>query len=73
MSTQLRVGVIGAGGIARIHLRGYLDSGRYEIVGLADLEESAMAEKDSMFGIAPRHYTDAREMLAKEQPDVVSI
>lgn len=69
----LRVGVIGCGGIARIHLRGYMTSGRYEIVGLADLEEAAMAEKDEMFGISPRHYTDARAMLAEERPDVVSI
>jgi predicted dehydrogenase len=73
MSTKLRVGVIGCGGIAKNHIRGYLDSGRYEIVGLADLEEAAMAEKDAAFGIAPRHYTDAREMLARERPDVVSI
>jgi len=61
MTSKLRVGIIGSGGIASVHLRGYLDSGRYEIVGLADLEESAMAEKD------------ARAMLATEQPDVVSI
>lgn len=73
MTTKLRVGVIGAGGIAAVHLRGYLDSGRYEIVGLADLEESAMAEKDKTFNIAPRHYTDARAMLAEERPDVVSV
>jgi len=73
MSTKLRVGVIGCGGIAGNHIRGYLDSGRYEIVGLADLEEAAMAEKDAKFEIAPRHYTDAREMLAREKPDVVSI
>jgi UDP-N-acetyl-2-amino-2-deoxyglucuronate dehydrogenase len=73
MTTKLRVGVIGSGGIANIHLRGYLDSGRYEIVGLADLEESAMAEKDRTFNISPRHYTDARVMLAEERPDVVSI
>lgn len=69
----LRVGVIGCGGIASIHIRGYLDCGRYEIVGLADLEEAAMAEKDATFKIAPRHYTDARAMLAQERPDVVSI
>lgn len=73
MATKLRVGVIGCGGIAAVHLRGYLDSGRYEIVGLADLEEAAMAEKDATFNISPRHYTDAREMLAREQPDVVSV
>jgi len=73
MTSKLRVGIIGSGGIASVHLRGYLDSGRYEIVGLADLEESAMAEKDTLFHIAPRHYSDARAMLAAEQPDVVSI
>jgi predicted dehydrogenase len=71
--TKLRVGVIGAGGIARIHIRGYLESGRYEIAGLADLEESAMAEKNAEFSITPRHYCDARAMLAAEQPDIVSI
>jgi len=59
MSTKLRVGVIGCGGIASNHIRGYLDCGRYEIVGLADLEEAAMAEKDAAFEIAPQHYTDA--------------
>ncbi len=71
--TKLRVGIIGCGGIATIHLRGYLDSGRYEIVGLADLEESAMAEKDELFNITPQHYQEARHMLAEERPDVVSI
>ena len=49
MNTKLRVGVIGCGGIASNHIRGYLDSGRYEIVGLADLEEQAMADKDTTF------------------------
>jgi predicted dehydrogenase len=71
--TLLRVGIIGCGGIASVHLRGYLTSGRYDIVGLADLEESAMAEKDTTFNISPRHYSDARAMLAEEKPDVVSI
>ena len=73
MNTKLRVGVIGCGGIASNHIGGYLDSGRYEIVGLSDLDESAMAEKDRTFAIAPQHYTDARAMLAQERPDVVSI
>ncbi|HWQ14025.1 MAG TPA: Gfo/Idh/MocA family oxidoreductase [Roseiflexaceae bacterium] len=71
--SKLRVGVIGCGGIATMHIRGYLDTGRYEIVGLADLDEAAMAEKDQKFNIAPRHYTDARAMLSQERPDVVSI
>jgi predicted dehydrogenase len=73
MNNKLRVGIIGCGTIANNHIRGYLDSGRYEIVGLADLEEAAMAEKDATFKITPRHYTDARQMLAEQQPDVVSV
>ena len=71
--SKLRVGVIGCGSISSNHIRGYLDSGRYEIVGLADLEEQAMAEKDAAFSITPRHYTDARAMLAQEQPDAVAL
>jgi predicted dehydrogenase len=59
--------------MATNHIHGYLDSKRYEVVALADLEETAMAEQDARFGIAPRHYTDARAMLAQERPDVVSI
>ncbi|HMP41200.1 MAG TPA: Gfo/Idh/MocA family oxidoreductase [Roseiflexaceae bacterium] len=71
--SKLRVGIIGCGGISNNHIRGYIDTGRYEIVGLADLNTDAMAEKDALFNIAPRHYTDARAMLAAEKPDVVSI
>lgn len=70
---KLRVGIIGCGGMSRNHIRGYLDAGRYEVVALADLNEEAMAEKNRLFGISPRHYTDAREMLAQEELDVVSV
>jgi predicted dehydrogenase len=73
MSTTLQAGIIGCGSMAANHIRGYLDSGRYEIVALADLEEAAMSEQAARFGIEPRHYTDARAMLAQERPDVVSI
>ena len=73
MTTKLRVGVIGCGGISNNHIRGYIDSGRYEIVALADLNESAMAEKDQTYNISPQHYTNAREMLEKEALDVLSV
>lgn len=73
MAEKLRAAVIGAGGISRNHLRGYLTTGRYEIVALADLSPAAMAEKNELFDISPTHYNDAREMMEKERPDVVSI
>lgn len=68
-----RVGVIGCGTISRHHLRGYMDSGRFDVVALADLNESAMAEVDEQFGLSTTHYTDAREMLKNEGLDVVSV
>lgn len=73
MSPKLTVGVIGCGGMARGHVRGYLNCGRYEIVALADLHEEAMVSYDEEFGFSTAHYRDAREMLDRERPDVVSI
>ena len=73
MAEKIRAAVIGAGGIAQQHIRGYLDTRRYEIVALADLNPDAMREKDAAFGITPRHFTDARQMLDEMRPDVVSV
>lgn len=73
MTDRIRVAIIGAGGISRMHIQGYLDTGRYEVVALADLEPAAMREKNEQFGIEPAHYTDARAMMAEVRPDVVSI
>ena len=73
MSNKLRAGVIGCGSISSNHVGGYINSGRYEVVALADLNESAMADMDAKFKIQTKHYADAREMLSKEQLDVVSV
>lgn len=73
MADKLRAGVIGCGSISRNHVGGYLNSGRYEVVALADLNESAMQEIDSQFKINTKHYTDTRAMLAQEKLDVVSV
>jgi len=59
--------------MARRHLIGYQRSGRYEIIALADLHEAAMQEYDDEFDLQTTHYSDAREMMEKERPDVVSI
>jgi predicted dehydrogenase len=42
-------------------------------VALADLNESAMDEMDARFDIKTKHYTDARQMMQSEGPDVVSV
>src|SRR5688500_18158851 len=73
MANELRVGVIGCGSISRHHVFGYLHSGRYEVAALADLNESAMREIDSAFGLSTKHYPGAEEMLDHEGLDVVSV
>lgn len=68
-----KTAIIGCGLMSRNHLRGYLTSERFEIVAIADHNEAAMNEVDEAFAIKPKHYRDAREMLHKEKPDVVSV
>ncbi len=73
MAGNLRVGIIGCGNMARHHVDGYLATKRYDVVALADLDESAMREMDARFGIETAHHRDARVMLDGERLDVVSI
>lgn len=73
MAAKLRAGVIGCGSIAGNHVKGYLNCGRYDVVALADLDTVAMEAMDRAHNITTNHYTDAREMMARENLDVVSI
>ena len=73
MAEKLRAGVIGCGSISKNHVKGYINSGRYDLIALADLNESAMDDMDRSHDITTHHYTDAREMMAQENLDVVSI
>ncbi len=69
----LRVGVIGAGGIARgAHVPGYRQTGRAEVTAVCDVNAAAaraFAESQDV----PRHYPSVDAMLEREELDVVSI
>ena len=73
MPSKLRTAVIGVGSIAGAHIQGYLDTGRYEIVALADLNAEAMAEALESLDIAPAQFSDAHQMMEEVRPDVVSV
>ncbi|MDA1280709.1 MAG: Gfo/Idh/MocA family oxidoreductase [Chloroflexi bacterium] len=77
MAGKLRVGVIGSGGMTQNHSRGYLNTGSYEIVALADLSPDVMDEYDEVFSeyddYKAKHFTDFREMLRSAKPEIVSI
>ncbi|MCD6464940.1 Gfo/Idh/MocA family oxidoreductase [Candidatus Bathyarchaeota archaeon] len=66
------VGIIGCGGIAPSHIRGWLNTGSAEMTAVADINPAkakALAEK---FGVK-KSYSDYVEMLREESLDFVSI
>src|SRR6266849_178877 len=72
MSGQYRAAIIGCGGISSRHARGFNELPRCELVAGADVRPENAAQRAAEFGI-PRTYTDYRELLAQEKPDLVAI
>jgi len=67
----LKVGVIGAGGIARsVHLPSLNDIPNVEVAAICDLIEERAAEQAARYSV-PRTYTLYREMLDREELDAV--
>jgi len=69
---KLRVAFIGAGGIAGTHMSYLAKMDDVEIVALADVNEASMARHAETYKV-PSCFTDPKEMLAKVQPDAVSV
>lgn len=73
MAKEIRVGVIGCGGIARAtHVPHYKKIKDVELVACADVNEQAARKMAEDFKI-PRHYVDYNDMLEKEELDAVSV
>ncbi|GGJ02031.1 hypothetical protein GCM10010885_09110 [Alicyclobacillus cellulosilyticus] len=66
---SLRIGVVGAGGIGRVHLDRIAASGLAEVVAVCDVAEPVAAEAAARVGAAK--YTDYGRMLAAERLDAV--
>jgi predicted dehydrogenase len=69
---KYRVGVIGCGGISRTHTRGFNALQSAEVVAAADISKESVDKFGEEFSVSAR-YTDFREMLQQEQPDIVSV
>ena len=70
--TKFRVGVIGAGSIARLHLDAYAQNPDVEIVAISDINLDRAQSIADTYG-AKRAYADAGELLADDEVDGVSI
>jgi len=70
--TKSRIAVIGAGGIAGAHLRAYAaQAERCEIVGTADVDETAAQARADEYG--GEAFTDGVALLEQLRPEAVSI
>jgi UDP-N-acetyl-2-amino-2-deoxyglucuronate dehydrogenase len=72
MAQVYRVGIIGCGGIAREHARGFRQHPACVLAAGADIQAEHAARLAAEFDI-PSTYADYRELLAKERPDIVAI
>lgn len=72
MAARYRVGVIASGRIAREHGRGWTECEHTQIVACADAHPEALAEYAAAFDV-PATYADYREMLTREDLDIVSV
>lgn len=68
-----RVAFIGCGRRAHEHAIGVQADSRCEVVGLSDISTASAEMLNAEFGFQAKIYTDHKEMLAKEKPDVVLI
>ena len=74
MASKYRVGIIGCGGIANAHARGYQGVEQTEIVALADPVQVALDKFAETYSVSAENcYLDAREMLDNENLDIVSV
>ncbi len=70
--SPLRIGMIGAGGIAATQMKALASRKDTHLVALADIDQKTLDMRGDTFGVAAR-YTDYRQMLRKEHLDAVSI
>jgi predicted dehydrogenase len=72
VSKKLRVGFVGAGGIARTHMNYLKKFDDVELVAASDVSEAALALVKEQCGIST-HYSSWTEMLEKEDLDAVDV
>ncbi|MCL2351027.1 MAG: Gfo/Idh/MocA family oxidoreductase [Firmicutes bacterium] len=74
MGKKLRIGVIGTGGIAHPHARGYMSHADAEIVGAADIVPGKARAFLDEFGLAgAKAFDSAEELIRNVEMDGVSV
>ena len=72
MGKTYRVGVVGCGGMGRLHSQAWTDHPAAELVAAADISEQVAQKVADEFSI-PAVFTDYNEMFRNADLDIVSI
>ena len=67
---RVRLGVLGAGNIAAMNVRGYLEDPRCDVVAVCDTDEEVGRQAVKEWG-AETFYPDLSDMLADDSIDAV--
>ena len=74
MTKKLRVGLIGAGGIAQSHMRGWEENENAEVVAICDIKRKAREDTAKRWDVAKNAlFDDYEKMLAKSELDLVDV
>src|SRR6478752_7676159 len=69
----MRSAIVGTGGIARAHVAAIAElADQIELVAAVDVDQTHLADFQETYGVS-RGYSDVREMLDRERPDIVQI
>ena len=69
---RVRLGVLGAGNIAALNVKGYLEDPRCDVVAVCDTDEEVGRQAAAEWG-APSFYRDLDDMLADDSIDAVEV
>ena len=72
LTDKIRLGVVGAGNIAALNVRGYLEDPRCDVVAVCDTDEDVGRRAAQDWG-APSFYSDLDAMLADDSIDAVEV
>ena len=72
VANKFRVGVIGCGGIAQVHMEAYAEMPEVEVVACCDIVQARLDTMREKWGVE-RGYIDWKDMLKKEKLDAVDV
>ena len=68
---KIKVAIVGVGSISKVHIEGYLNSGKAELYAFCDINEERLKYMGEQYGVT-RLYTDEAEML-RELPEIEAV